>query len=775
MTYKLAALFWVSLCATLQAQQTVSLEGMVTEATAKVVSVGDALLFDQREKEPVAYTAVLEGRFRFNEVPKGNYRLKISCLGFASYEQEITLFENEYLSIVLEEKATELKEVELVAAKPLFGFKNGNVSMDVTNPVLSAIPDPLEVLSKLPGVQLSPDRTSINVIGRGAPLIYLGNQRISVEELTAMSVSDIQSVELINNPSAKYEAEGRTVLLITTKQSTGKGLKLGIVETASQKRNFNNYLNFTANNSGEDLTLKGSLARNDLQTWESNSFEFLIPERDILTDYLVLIPRNDRLQINSNLGLLYDLNKEDYISLNLNLQRQTDQFPIETSTLLQEGNITDRILTKTTNDNSRDLFSGSFNYNNRLSSNLTLFSGVQYTWYDQKLQTAINNNLNDAGFIPSQNRNQRYSIESKAVRVDLEKNFKKGLKAEFGMTLNKADADAFTRISNINDGSDEVVNYDYSETTTAAYLQFSGEGKRFSYGAGMRVETNEARGEFTDDSLLALDRKNTNFFPRVNTSLELDSTKSIQLNYAKTIRRPNFRNTSTITVFINPFLEGSNNVNLLPAITEEWSVNFQWKDKSLSLRYSEQDNPIYYSIRYDEQADRAVLAPTNFKGETGLDINLGLPFNHKIWTSTNWVSLLYRRIRDPEAALSDSRPYLYYYTNHQFKIARDTTISVGGWGLTKRKEGIYERNGLFVLEAAFSKTFFKKLQCSLRLSDITRGQNYRESYNIAGVVAEGIYFGDAREIALSLQYSFGSSKANEYRNKEVDDNLDRIQ
>ncbi|MEM9658140.1 MAG: outer membrane beta-barrel protein, partial [Planctomycetota bacterium] len=89
--------------------------------------------------------------------------------------------------------------------------------------------------------------------------------------------------------------------------------------------------------------------------------------------------------------------------------------------------------------------------------------------------------------------------------------------------------------------------------------------------------------------------------------VKLDSTKSLQFNYAKTIRRPNFRNTSTITVFINPFLEGSNNVNLIPSITEELSLNFQWKDKTLNFRVSEQQNPIYYSIRYDEQADRAVL------------------------------------------------------------------------------------------------------------------------------------------------------------------------
>ncbi|RUA18930.1 MAG: hypothetical protein DSY83_01295, partial [Flavobacteriia bacterium] len=72
------------------------------------------------------------------------------------------------------------------------------------------------------------------------------------------------------------------------------------------------------------------------------------------------------------------------------------------------------------------------------------------------------------------------------------------------------------------------------------------------------------------------------------------------------------------------------------------------------------------------------------------------------------------------------------------------------------------------------KTFFNKLQCAIRLNDITKAMNFEESYAINGVEANGTYFADAREIAFSMKYTFGDNASSKFKNKDVDDNLDRI-
>ena len=284
------------------AQTSFSIKGRVLNGEQQLVNIGDVVLLHLEKEEVITYTIINDGNFELSDIPRGNYTIQISCLGFEILREELDLDKDVSLNFQLNEQTTALDEVEVTATKPMFSYNKGNLKIDATHPSLSTIPDPIDLLSKLPRIQLSPDRESISLIGKGTPLIYLENQRVSLTELRSMSVDEIESIEIINNPSAKYEAEGRAVLLITTKKNTADGLKLNLSETASFKRNFNNYLSASGSHKQKKVILKGSLARNDLQTWESNGFEFQIPERNILTNYLVLIPRNDRLQINGGSG-----------------------------------------------------------------------------------------------------------------------------------------------------------------------------------------------------------------------------------------------------------------------------------------------------------------------------------------------------------------------------------------------------------------------------------------------------------------------------------------
>ncbi|MEL6918052.1 MAG: TonB-dependent receptor, partial [Bacteroidota bacterium] len=610
----------------LYAQTFFSISGTVVDTGNMPVSVGDVLIYDTESDVLDSYTSVLDGKFLFNDVVAGNYRLVVSCLGFEDIKRTFQLDKNLALTIRLKENTTKLEGVEVTASKRAFSFVNGNLKVNVENPIFSAIPDPLGILEKLPGLQVSSDRESVSIIGKGSPLIYMGNQRISIEEFSLLSVDDIVSIEIIKNPSVKYEAEGRSVLLITRKNNQARDLKLKLSETASVKQNFNNYFSINGSYNRNKLTFKGNIAYNQLRAWESNSFEFRIPQRDVLTDYLVLIPVNDRQQINGGAGLFYQINKEDYFSANINLRRQADEFPIETDTFIQDRDVANAIRTETSNENSKDFFSGNLNYNKSLGGGTNLFMGAQYSNFVQKLNTDIFNNTNDSGFARSQMREQRYQINAIAYRLDFEKVFKNGMKWELGGNINEARAGALTEIQNFDLPGITEIDYDYTENTYATYTQLSGNlGKKINYYTGIRIENNQVKGEFEEQGSPVVERNKTNLFPKANIGFQIDSTKNITLTYAESIGRPSFSNTSSITAFINPFLEGSGNINLKPTLTDEVSANFQWKDKSIYIGYSKIRFPIYYTIRFDEGADSAILSPVNIAKESGFDISLTLP------------------------------------------------------------------------------------------------------------------------------------------------------
>jgi len=194
---------------TLTAQNHYSLTGIVADQENSV-TIGDALLLSVKSKKIVKYTTILDGEFRFESILEGNYILQISCLGFKEFEKVILLEKNTELSISLTESTTTLEEVELTATKQPIENKNGNIIVNVENTIFSSESNPLDLLSKLPTIQISPNRESISIIGKGNPLIYIGKQKISFEELNSLPIDAIESIEIIKNPSVKYEAEGRS-------------------------------------------------------------------------------------------------------------------------------------------------------------------------------------------------------------------------------------------------------------------------------------------------------------------------------------------------------------------------------------------------------------------------------------------------------------------------------------------------------------------------------------------------------------------------------------
>ncbi|MCK0161782.1 outer membrane beta-barrel family protein [Allomuricauda sp. F6463D] len=765
---------FIALSVSSYGQEQFTVKGKVIDAYSEMVQIGDVFLFDSNRENLVMYTTLHDGQFILEEISAGDYSLEVSALGFKKYSRTISVDKNLEFSVHLIEQVTELEDVEVIALKNPITNNNGNLKIDVQNPVFLSIADPLDVLSKLPNIQISPDRESISVISRGSPLIYLGNQRISLEELKGLSVEFIESIELINNPSPKYEAEGQVVILVHLKMSRDKGASFSLGETLSFRQNTNHYLSSNGSFSNGKWNLRGNLNYNAIGQWESNTFEFAIPEEDIYSNYLVLIPDNNRIQINGGLGLYYPINDSDYVSFNTTMKLQTDEADFETNTFVSDGIEENQILSKPNNDNQRRYFSGNFNLNKKLDADWNLFTGIQYSTFKQTLDTDIFNNYNNESFFLDESRYQEYEIGSLAACLDVEHTISDKLRSEFGASWNEAQATAHSKVQQLETQNEENVDYDYKERLYASYLNFSSNlNKKLDVSIGARVEYNDVSGTLNNETNPLVSRKNTRFFPKAGLNLKIDSVKTLSFNYSKSITRPNFSRTSSVSVFINPFLEATNNINLVPTISRRISSNLQWKNKSFFLDVYQKENPSYYAISYEANDTTATLSPINLEKEMGFYVGATFPFSYKIWTSTTSVSLNYNKITDSSAVVATVKPYVYAYTDHQFKVAKDTIVSFGGWMMTERNEGIYTRNTMLILNASVTKTLFDKFQCAIRLNDISKAMNFEESYSINGVEANGTYFVDAREIAFAIKYKFDNN-TNKFKNKDVDENLNRI-
>ena len=192
------------------------------------------------------------------------------------------------------------------------------------------------------------------------------------------------------------------------------------------------------------------------------------------------------------------------------------------------------------------------------------------------------------------------------------------------------------------------------------------------------------------------------------------------------------------------------------------------------MRYYQNSNPVYSSYIYDDLTNILTFKEVNFDKESGFNLDFTLPFSYGIWSSTNSLIFTINKIEDVNALEGGSKPYLYYYSNNMFKLPKNYTICwTAGW-LTEKKEGVFERNAKFIMDFAVSKTFFKNWDCTLSFNDIFKGMIYEESFTINDVSSQAKYLVDSHEISLAVKYSFGKIKNSEFKEKNIDENANRI-
>jgi len=676
--------------------------------------------------------------------------------------------------VLAQEKQEALDEVKIVKETKTFTTKNGNIKVDVSNSIYNSVPNTMDLLAKLPKIQVSPDKESITVIGKGNPLLYIDNQKVEINDLNTLAVDDIKTIEIINNPSSKYEAEGRVVILITRKLSKKEGFKVDVTENASFKTYFNNYFGINSSVKKNKLEFKANFNYNQIKVWESNGNNFTIPDYAIISNYLVTAVTK-RPQYVLGGGLFYKINEDDYFSVNCSRRAQKDIFDIVTDTYNEEQSNSNFINTLNANDENRNFTNGFLNYNHKIKSiDGQLFSGFQYSNFNQQIASVISNNYNDTSFEWSQNRNQKIDIEVYSGRADFEKEFKNKMKFELGALYLQANSKTDFSIEIINPNSITLSDYNYKETNIAGYSNLSESFKRVNYSVGLRAENTIAKGKNSSDSRLVIDKNYINLFPKTEIEIPIDSTNTVMFNYAKSISRPNFSTTSQVSAYINPYFVWSNSINLNPTITDAISLGYQYKDKSVKVNYTNIKNPVYYATSYDEAQHLLTFQTANFEKESGYNVELVLPFQHKFWTTTNTLSCILNKIEDKQSVVNASKPYLYYYSNHIFKLPKAIELSLTGWGLTNREEGIFERNALFTVDLAVSKTFLKHFDCTVSYNDIFRQVKYYENFTINKVSAKGVYYTDSNMISFSIKYSLGKIKNQEYKEKSIDENSGRI-
>ncbi|MCU0439516.1 MAG: TonB-dependent receptor [Raineya sp.] len=607
------------------------LKGKLQDKEKKPITFANVLLYKAQDSALTkAVVTDTLGFYEFENIPANTYYLKISFAGYKTHKSEPFILEaNQTLQIPIVELEDEgaIAGVTVVAQK---SFVEKKIDRTVINPdvlISNAGVSALDVLEKAPGVQVD-ENGNIRFKGKAGVMVFIDDKPTYMTTdalnnyLKGLPSSAIETIELMPNPPAKYDAAGNAgVINIKLKKNTQKGFNGGV--NLSYRQGFyartNNSVNFNYRINKFNFFTNATYNIN-------NQYQDLDIERNYLNtngDLTARFKQNSfiKSQINNQnlrLGMDYYASKKSTIGLvlsgfiNDNLVTTTNN-----ASVLNASNQLDSVNRGVSISKPTWLNGGvNLNYSYKIDEKgKELTTNLDYIDYKADISQNLRNDVFAAnGGLKSQDEllgNLPATINVRTAKIDYTNplvkggNFELGAKTSFVQANNTAEF--FNRLS---DGAvvpnNQLTNYfNYKENINAAYINFNKEFGKLAFQSGLRVENTNIEGlqygnPTQQDS--SFTRNYTNLFPTIYFNYKLDSLENHQigLSYGRRINRPNYQDLNPFSYPLDRFTIYAGNPFLVPTFSNVVELSHTYKNRiTTTLSYSYVKDVIDETIQFE--------------------------------------------------------------------------------------------------------------------------------------------------------------------------------
>lgn len=767
-------LFFLLTTTFFSAQQNLRIDGIIINSNQEKVALPIAVYLFDADNQLLKTTIAQDSKFEFDQLKSGNYHIQLSSDDIIQNEKPFNLEKNLALKIIFEPKSSQIEEVTINAKKKIFKVENGNIMIDVASSPLNTLPTSTELLSKLPFVMMDANGEGLSFVGKGTPLLYVDNQRVDFAMLSSISVDDIKSVEIIRNPSVKYESEGKAVIKVNLKKSRKDGSQLSISETATFQKRFSNYFAVNFQQKKNRTEWKLNTAYNQINHWESNGFDYSVPSKNISSDY-VIKSITKRPQTIFGASLYQELNDDgDYITVTLNGNFRPDKGDNTTDTFYSENGNSKDVKTLNKQDNKRATINSIFNYKKKITDwDAEILTGFQFKRESKNVDYQFFNDTNNSGYEFNQVRVQRYSGNVYSGRIDIEKKLSENYRLEFGGSYTKAETKNDNKTTYQNNQNPELYQYDFKEANLAGYVNLAVNVDKWNINGGLRPESTNAEGFDKIANETKIKRDYLDWFPNAEISFKQNDNYEYTLNFRKSISRPNYGDLSSGGLYGSPYIEYQGNPDLIPTYTNTLTITTNLNKISVNASAYKSKNPLGYTLVYDDDRNISKFTAVNFDKESGVSLGVDVPVQWKKWTSQNSLSVNYDKVEDSLAVLKKSTPYIYFSTNNTVNVWKYLSVLLDGSYITKHVEGLYENNAMCLVNLGLTSSV-SDFDFTVRYNDVFNQMNYIQKMSYDKIASTGTFFGNTPTISLSAKYNFGKLKKSNYKEKAVNENANRL-
>ena len=781
-----------------------SISGRVIDGgNQKIIDAATISLYKAKDSSLVKINlADKTGNFLFEHVPSGKYFLLATSTGhIQTYSPMLEVAGNSSvnagtLQLTNDTKTLAAVNINAPIKKPFIERKIDRTVINVDAAITNAGTTALEVLEKSPGVTVDKDgnvslkgKQGVMIMMDGRPSYLSGQELANV--LKNMPSSAIDQIEIMTNPSAKYDAAGNSgIINIKTKKNKLKGLNgsvsVGVIQGRYTKSNNSVNLNYRTGK----INLFGNY---NYSSWKGYEDLYILRKfRNSVTKNLeTIFDQNSFMRYsgqyqNLKVGMDFYANKKTTAGVVFSGFVNPSRHPGVNTTLLKNAdNITDSIVVANNSDKGKsNNFSANFNLRHSFDTTGKEFSvDVDYlTYYQTKDQSLINQYLN-ADYSTRRPQNELKgtlpaTINIYSAKTDFTFPLKKtakietGLKSSYVTTDNNALYQNNTPTGYVTDEG-KTNHFIYKENINAAYLNYSRQIKKIGVQAGLRAENTNAQGHQVGDSTRAdssFTKNYINLFPTVYISYEANKKNTFSINYGRRIDRPAYQDLNPFYYFLDEYTYEVGNTLLQPQFTDNIELSHTYGGfLTTTINYSNTKNVFtdvlkqITSERKTFQTKENIATRTNY----GLAVSAYFPVAKFLTTNiySNVVHDMYKGALDGGYLHVNGTTFFGNISN-QLKLKKGWSAELSGFYRSKGIEGQIIMNPMWRVDAGLQKQVLKN-KGSLKLSvrDIFSSQNFSGYVNYQDIDVYIKNRHDNTNASLTFSYRFGKPLQNQQKRK----------
>jgi hypothetical protein len=769
----IVGLFLIGNVLFIQAQ---SISGKIVDDKQALIEFANIIVLNPADSSLITGTMSSEsGTFLIENISPGQKLLKISYIGYLTQliPVEIHTTPIDLGEIRLPEDIHRLNEVVVSASAPPFSRKGNSLVANVSASLLSSVGTAQEVIGQIPGVSVRDN--AITVFGKGAPVIYINNRKLYNEnELQQLQSSGIATIELITNPGAKYDAGGRAVFIIKTRQNEENGWAFQVSERLRQGNYFGDKEDAGLTYNREKLSLFASYAHEAGKSYQQPLFEFTI-HNDTLWRQLMNSPQLDtRLSRQFTAGIDWSITKRQAIGGQY--QGSFDNEKYETYDGTEEIRANDALYDKIattliSNEKAQQHLLNAF-YQGDYSDSFGLRLDMDYMHTEGNTQQQVTETSVRENRLVNLKAQSNFNLY--AGKLTATYRLGENSRLEGGAEYNRIEGSGFL----INPEQYIRSNiYTNTEEKTAGFAGYSNRFGKLDFQLGVRYEFVHSKA--TEDSVrrVKTDRTSHGFYPNLSLSQIVGKTQ-MGLEFSQKTQRPVFSQLNGI-YYINRFLTERGNPYLKNEDIYQIDYHLTYRVLDFTLGYVYKKNPLSMSLENgEEHPSQTLMVYTNYPEYQEINALLTANFEYKIWKPriTTGLTQPFFSLNYLGEELKYKWMTLLFQFHNEIVFPKDYIFSINFEYSGKSYYYMVENGEYKTLQFGLRKSFLdKKLSVNLQVNDPFRW----EAYSVRLKVNNISYFKktdrlESRYAMLTISYRFNNYKKKYRGENAAGDDIRRL-